>query len=108
MQGAMKWEGLRVRTLAPKGGRNMATKMTAPASEPELEEQAEQRLSDIDHADELDRMNRRIRGLVAALEGIRTPFDDETAGVLILAEDVAEKMQQCADAFDDERKLRNV
>jgi hypothetical protein len=85
--------------------RDKAPKPVSP--EPDGEEE---RLTDLDHSEELDRMVDRLRGLETAIEGLNLeagcPADFILNGVYQLIEDVCDKMQACADAFCADRQHR--
>jgi hypothetical protein len=67
-----------------------------------------ERLTDLDHTDELGDMVDRLYGVTAALHD---SFDDGpnvtpcAAGAFRLLDDVCDKMKACADAFEAERLL---
>jgi hypothetical protein len=65
----------------------------------------EERLSDITHSEELSRMVGRLDGLSMALTGLQSICVD-VSGAGQLADDIYDKMQACAEAFEAERLLR--
>ena len=69
----------------------------------------EKELTDIRYVDELDCILTRLRGLRLALLGLENESvaDKEAAGaVILLADDIIDRLDECADAFNAGRKLR--
>ena len=66
------------------------------------------RLTDLDHLDELNRMKSRLRLLSVAAESVATTHDDVFSGFHQLIIDVADAMKRCAEAFDVEHGLRHM
>jgi hypothetical protein len=89
----------------------MAKKPTKPkirkaSASPEPPDDGEERLTDLEHLDELDRMVQRVHGLEAAIHGAcdrDKPFDH---GLKRLVFDVADAMENCAAAFEAGRQRR--
>jgi hypothetical protein len=73
---------------------------------PEPPADGEERLDDIDHMDELNRMKHRIFGLEAAILGACNSDTSFNHGLKRLASDIADAMAACAEAFEAERELR--
>lgn len=67
-----------------------------------------ERLSDSRHQDEFDRMKGRLRALSVAAGLMDDVSESVFDGFHQLLVDAADEMQRCAEAFDDERKLRNA
>lgn len=65
------------------------------------------RLTDLDHADELGRMKVRLRALSVSAQSALTGNAEVLDGFHQLLIDAADAMRQCAEAFDAERSLRN-
>jgi hypothetical protein len=73
----------------------------------EAAEAGEDRIADLRHADELARMKSRVFGLEAAISGAAAFSEcEERHGVLQLAFDIAQQMENCAEAFMNMHKLR--
>ncbi|MBI1868487.1 MAG: hypothetical protein HYS06_09385 [Methylocystis sp.] len=67
----------------------------------------DERLSDLQHADELNRIKARCHGLLAAIDGAFSHFESaDHGGVCQLGDDVCEAVERCAEAFEAERQLR--
>lgn len=65
-----------------------------------------ERLSDIRHQDELNRMKGRMRALGVGFEAIASASDEVLSGFHQLLVDVADDMQHCAEEFEAERRQR--
>jgi hypothetical protein len=70
-------------------------------------EEGQERLTDLDLADEIDTMKRRCSGLEMAIMGANEITRDGL-GVCQLATDLANEMEQLAQDFAAERKLRQA
>jgi hypothetical protein len=89
--------------MAKKPAKPKTDKVAKPVSpEPDGEEE---RLTDITHSEELSRMVGRLDGLSMALTGLQSICVD-VSGAGQLADDIHDKMQACAEAFEAERLLR--
>jgi hypothetical protein len=73
-----------------------------------IEMPAVERLDDIGHMDELNRMKDRIFGLEAAINHICDPAIAFEAGVCQLASDISNAMAACAAAFEVEMELQRT
>jgi hypothetical protein len=73
-----------------------------------IEMPAVERLDDIGHMDELNRMKDRIFGLEAAINHICDPAIAFEAGVCQLASDISNAMEECAKAFEAELEMRRT
>jgi hypothetical protein len=88
-----------------------AVRWTLPEDENVLMLQAaeagDDRIADVRHCDELNRMKSRLFGLEAAVAGASTfSKSNERNGVLQLMFDVVQQMENCAKAFGDVHDLR--
>jgi hypothetical protein len=85
----------------------MSDTETKAEKEPESEQE---RLTDLEHGDELSRMVARLSGLQTALYGLdlenSEPSKSTVDGFFQLVDDVCENMKACAEAFSAERELR--
>ena len=85
----------------------MSDTETKAEDEPEGEQV---RLTDREHSEELNRMVARLWGLNTAIRGLdldtSCPADFLVSGIYRLADDVCESMEDCAAAFNEERRLR--
>ncbi len=69
-------------------------------------EDAQERLTDLCLADEIDTMKRRCSGLEIAIMGANDVTGGALGGVIQLAADLADRMKHLAKAFAAERQLR--
>jgi hypothetical protein len=81
--------------------------MSDTETEPESQQE---RLTDLEHSKELNRMVARLWGLNTAIRGLdldtSCPSDFLVSGVYRIADDVCESMEDCAAAFNEEWRLR--
>ena len=66
-----------------------------------------ERLSDVRHQDELDRMKGRLLALSVAADAMSGASDEVFSGFHQLIVDASDAMRRCAEAFDAEREMRN-
>jgi hypothetical protein len=72
------------------------------------DESQQERLTDLEHLDELNRMVNRLWGLNAAIAGLNSDDDFDASGVWQLADDICDQMEACAEAFKAETLLRKA
>jgi hypothetical protein len=89
----------------PKTGKAPTPKPVSPEL-PAVDD--EERLDDIGHMDELNRMKDRLFGLQAAINDICDPKVAFEAGVCQLASDISNAMAACAAAFEVEMELQRT
>jgi hypothetical protein len=75
--------------------------MTDTETKRDEEPESQERLTDLDHSDELSRIRQSAWGLCAAVAGLREFDADENAhsGVFKLAYDLCDEIADCAAAF---------